>query len=1789
MTAFDKFEKFGQKIYNGQDVLKNHILNKYPVHLTDDTDDYEQIKSYDSEFVWLVDKNIETLRSFPWWFKPSEDQKDSIHLFPYVYKNSKRIKSWHKVKLIPTEIKKEKFVNHNHICGVYDVYNGHDKFDLFFLGNTNTDAWLLLNERFPEAVAVNSYQEAQTQSKTNMFWLVPDDVSVSEFFKFSYQPDDWSQDYTHVFGNGKSDLKDGIALFPKHYNPTEKELTHRYYINKKELKVIASKPIPYSRYSFSNYKEYQLALENSPTDLFWYVPDDVEIVDETVFDLYFEHQNQYDRKINHVFLNGDSYDGIVLFSKHAPVTTKEFTHRFYANKKEHEVVASCPKKYDQFVVNTYADYKQACEHSSTEMFWGIPSDVTVDNNFKFDLYFSHHNNYDRNITHVFKNDSTYDGVVLYSKNTSLTEREVNFRFYSQKKEWDIVASVPKPYDIFCVDSYEEYLSALENSSADLFWVSSRNIKILDLNLLDNFYISHHEIVDRKQNHVFYHNANDNLHRNGVMLLSKHKPLSKREIEHRFPALRKEWNLVLSGPVDYSVFTVENYNDYLTALETSKTEMFWAVTDNVDYNIPSIYFTHDNEFDRKQNHAFIHRVNNKDLYNGIFLLSKHKPLTEREINYRHPVERKEWNIVASGPIGYEIFDIDSYEDYLNALEHSTTEMFWGISKNINCEKFDFALYFSHDNEYDRNTNHTFIHRVNDSDYKNGVFLFSKHALVTANEIEHRFLVNAKDWDIVASGPVEYEIWDVDTYQEYTYALNHCETEMFWAISRNIDTAGFDFSSVYFIHDNVFDRTTNHCFAHLVDDKKHYNGVMLLSKHAVLSENEIKHRFPVNRKEWDIVASKPVKYDYYEIDSYEDYLDAINDAGTELFWMSSRNISLDKNFDLSSIYFTHDNEYDRTTNHSFVHNVDGTNYRNGLFLCSKHTILSEREIEYRHLVNAKEWNIVASGPVEYDKFIIETYDDYLKALENTKTEMFWGLSRNVDYSNFNTNLYFTHDNTFDRNTNHAFLHCGNKFNGIFLFSSHAPVSKKEIEHRHLIEYKEWTDRHTTSVNYDVFEIDNYNEYLNALENSTTEMFWMSSRNISATIPNLYFTHDNEFDRKINHNFLHCGKRNGVFLMSKQSPVTQREIDYRHLVNAKEWDIEASTAKAYDVFVIDSYDEYLNALENSTTEMFWMTSRNLVSTLPDLYFTHDNEFDRKINHSFLHFEKRNGVFLCSKYNILTQKEVEHRHAVNSKEWNITASLAIVYDKFVIDNYSDYLEALENTKTEMFWGIPSDVIVNPNFTFDLYFTHDNEYDRKTTHVMLNGEHRDGIVLFSKHAPVTQKEVENRFYLNKKDWDILASTPKPYEFYNIVSYNDYLEALENSPTELFWASTPNIKINKDFDADLYFSHHNTYDRSINHTFVHRVDGEDHYNGLFLLTKRAPLTEKEIEYRLIAKRKSWDIVASGPVEYEKFIVDTYEDYETARNSSETEMFWMIPPEVNVDPNFKFDLYFTHNQWFERKTTHMFKNDTAWDGISLISKTSQITEREIRMRFFANKKQYDIIASRPIPYDIVFISNDEEHADINYQKLVTRFPRAKRVHGVKGIHQAHIEAARLCETDMFWVVDADAEIIEKFEFDYYVPSYDPDGRKTVHVWKAQNPINNLVYGYGAVKLLPRQLTLNMDTSKPDMTTSISSYFKPINRISNITNFNTDEFSTWRSAFRECVKLASRSIDGQLDEETEFRLKIWCTRGKDKPFGEFCIAGANAGKVYGESHRGNLQSLAMINNFEWLSEQFKKLNQ
>lgn len=313
-------------------------------------------------------------------------------------------------------------------------------------------------------------------------------------------------------------------------------------------------------------------------------------------------------------------------------------------------------------------------------------------------------------------------------------------------------------------------------------------------------------------------------------------------------------------------------------------------------------------------------------------------------------------------------------------------------------------------------------------------------------------------------------------------------------------------------------------------------------------------------------------------------------------------------------------------------------------------------------------------------------------------------------------------------------------------------------------------------------------------------------------------------------------------------------------------------------------------------------------------------------------------------------------------------------------------------------------------------------------------------------------------------------------------------------------------------------------------------------------------------------------------LENVKSYSDIKSKAFTKFFWVVWEDLEIVDDFKFE--YRIPAWDEQYI-HVFKNGSYYNGICLFSKNAAVSDREFKNRFFVNKKEIDILASNyaTVDYDIIFISYQEPNADSLYDDLKMRFPRAKRVHGVKGIHQAHIEAAKLSDTDMFWVVDGDAIIEPTFNFEFN------DAEKfTVYVWSSINPINRLKYGYGGVKLLPKKLVLSMDTTTTDMTTSISTKLVVMKQVSNITAFNVDEFSTWRSAFRECVKLSSKVIDKHYDVESDIRLKVWCRTGKDEPFGSYCIGGAIAGYKYGTSNIGSSVALAQINDFDWLRDEY-----
>ena len=154
------------------------------------------------------------------------------------------------------------------------------------------------------------------------------------------------------------------------------------------------------------------------------------------------------------------------------------------------------------------------------------------------------------------------------------------------------------------------------------------------------------------------------------------------------------------------------------------------------------------------------------------------------------------------------------------------------------------------------------------------------------------------------------------------------------------------------------------------------------------------------------------------------------------------------------------------------------------------------------------------------------------------------------------------------------------------------------------------------------------------------------------------------------------------------------------------------------------------------------------------------------------------------------------------------------------------------------------------------------------------------------------------------------------------------------------------------------------------------------------------------------------------------------------------------------------------------------------------------------------------FDIIFLSYHETNANENWEHLkkCMPYPFVKRVDGVEGILNGHKEAAKIARTRYFYVVDGDSFVSPSFKFEFNISgpiNLDISGSPSVdrtYVWRARNPVNDLVYGYGGIKLFRKQSILNKGKMEMDMTLSIDE-FTVVNEEASETRFNTSPFDLY----------------------------------------------------------------------------------
>jgi hypothetical protein len=221
-------------------------------------------------------------------------------------------------------------------------------------------------------------------------------------------------------------------------------------------------------------------------------------------------------------------------------------------------------------------------------------------------------------------------------------------------------------------------------------------------------------------------------------------------------------------------------------------------------------------------------------------------------------------------------------------------------------------------------------------------------------------------------------------------------------------------------------------------------------------------------------------------------------------------------------------------------------------------------------------------------------------------------------------------------------------------------------------------------------------------------------------------------------------------------------------------------------------------------------------------------------------------------------------------------------------------------------------------------------------------------------------------------------------------------------------------------------------------------------------------------------------------------------------------------------------------------------------------------------------------DIVYISNGEPDEERWYDHLCYQSNhQAKWVRGINGRTAAYQEAARQSSTPWFFAVFAKLEVLgNQFPWYEWMPDYFQEPKH--YIFNSRNPVNGLEYGHQGVIAYNKKLVLSNNTPGIDFTLSQPHESVPI--LSGIAHYNQTPWMTWRTAFREVVKL-KHFMATEPTLETEHRLDVWTTVANGD-FAEWSIHGAADAVEYYAEVGGDLDKLKLSFEWDWLQKYFYK---
>jgi hypothetical protein len=183
----------------------------------------------------------------------------------------------------------------------------------------------------------------------------------------------------------------------------------------------------------------------------------------------------------------------------------------------------------------------------------------------------------------------------------------------------------------------------------------------------------------------------------------------------------------------------------------------------------------------------------------------------------------------------------------------------------------------------------------------------------------------------------------------------------------------------------------------------------------------------------------------------------------------------------------------------------------------------------------------------------------------------------------------------------------------------------------------------------------------------------------------------------------------------------------------------------------------------------------------------------------------------------------------------------------------------------------------------------------------------------------------------------------------------------------------------------------------------------------------------------------------------------------------------------------------------------------------------------------------------------------------------RVDNINGRAAAYHAAAEASTTPWFFAVFAKLEVDVDFDW-----SWQPDRMQQAkhYIFHARNPVNGLVYGHQAMIAYNRQLVLGNPGVGLDFTLDSPHEVVPI--LSGQARYDTSEWSAWRTAFREVLKLKA----SLPDVENEYRITQWL-KSTDSAYSLMSVAGAEDALEYYDEVGGDFDQLKKSYEWEWLA--------